>query len=526
MLSRLWQKLFLAFALLSVAALLALYFLQQRAFQRDFLDYTNRVSIGRLEAGAVQIGRRYAEVGDWSFLHRQPRVFENLLDGGSGRLREGPGLGAGPREDARDGPREGRPARDIRDMKPGEGRPREPGAYPPLDRRDPPPPRDGEPEGRMPYEKSPPRKKIDPLNFNTRVSLIAADGRHVIGNPAVPLDSPSIAVKSGGEVIGKLLLAPSPALQSDADLAFAAAQTRHALTAAIGVLIGALLLAWILARWLLKPVKALGAASNRLAAGEYEVRIDVDRRDELGDLARDFNRLAGALERNRQARRDWGADIAHELRTPLSILRGEIQALQDGVRPLNGGALSSLQAECARLTALVEDLYQLSLSDIGALEYHFAPLNLAALIERIAGEHRVALEQAGIALALSLPSRPAFVRADELRLSQLFVNLLTNTRRYTDSPGKVSMALSEDAGSVRVTIDDTPPGVAAELLPRLFDRLFRVEGSRARAAGGAGLGLAICKNIVDAHGGIIAAEHSPLGGLRITIELPLLKGAS
>ncbi len=508
--TRLWQKLFLAFAALSVAALLALYLLQQRAFQRDFLDYTNRISIGRLEAGAVQIGRRYAQVGDWSFLVRQPRVFENLLDGGDGRPR------GGQRDDRP--PRDERPPRE-------DGPPPRDDLRPPRER--PPVQRDAEAPNRPPVDRPPAKRRIDALNFNSRVALLDTEGRLVIGNPNVPRDSPSIAVKSEGVVVGSLLLAPLPDLQNDADVAFAAAQTRHALVAAIGVLIGALLAAWALARWLLKPVKALSAGSQQLAAGDYSVRIDADRRDELGELADDFNHLAAALEENQQARRQWGADIAHELRTPLSILRGEIQALQDGVRPLEPAALASLQAECARITSLVEDLYQLSLSDAGALEYKFVPLNLAALLESMVGEYRGAFESAGLTVSLApLPATPPMVNGDERRLSQLFANLLTNAMRYTDAPGNVQVELASAAGGWRITIDDTPPGVAPHHLPKLFDRLYRVEASRNRNAGGAGLGLAICRNIVGAHKGRIDAGASPLGGLRITIDLPARKPAA
>ena len=503
--TRLWQKLFLAFAALSVAALLALYFLQQRAFQRDFLDYTNRMSISRLESGAVQIGRRYAQVGDWSFLTRQPRVFENLLEGGDGHPRGGLRDDRPPRED-------GPPPRDE--------------FRPPRDRV-PPAQRGADAPNRPGLDRPPPKKRIDALNFNTRVALLDNEGRLVIGNPNVPRDSPSIAVKSEGVVVGSLLLAPLPALQSDADVAFAAAQTRHALIAAIGVLIGALLAAWILARWLLTPVKALSAGSRQLASGDYKVRIDAGRRDELGQLAEDFNHLAAALERNREARRQWGADIAHELRTPLSILRGEIQALQDGVRPLEPAALASLQAECARMTSLVEDLYQLSLSDAGALEYKFVPLDLAALLDSMVGEYRGAFESAGMTVSLAaLPAAPAIVNGDERRLNQLFANLLTNAMRYTDSPGKVLVELAANAGGWRITFDDTPPGVAPQHLPKLFDRLYRVEASRNRNAGGAGLGLAICRNIVDAHKGRIDASTSPVGGLRISIDLPARKAAA
>ena len=240
----------------------------------------------------------------------------------------------------------------------------------------------------------------------------------------------------------------------------------------------------------------------------------------MGTLAQDFNRLADALERNQQARRDWGADIAHELRTPLSILRGEIQALQDGVRPVTAESLTSLQSECTRLTALVGDLYQLALSDAGALEYRFVAINLGAVVMDAADEYRHTLTDAGLSLTVDALPPDMVVRGDEVRLAQMLGNLLVNARRYTDSPGAIRIRAARAGRDWKLCIEDSPPGVPTNLLPKLFDRLFRVESSRSRAVGGAGLGLAICRNIVEAHGGRIEAGASSLGGLAITVSLP------
>lgn len=521
MLNRLWQKLFLAFAALSVTTLLAMYFLQQRAFQRDFLDYVNRIGIERLEQAAARLGKRYEEVGDWRFVAHQPRSFENFINGGE----VFPALGPQPPREGKDDFRN-RPPRDARGPPPPrdhgpDGRPDGPPVDRPMDRGEERNFRDRRPPGGdQPEPRPPPNRKVDALNFQTRVLLLAADGGLIIGNPAVPRDAPSVTVKSKGEIVGRLLLAPLPELQSEADVTFARSQTRHTLIAAAVVLGCSLLLAWLLARWLLDPIKALSAGSQRLAAGDYRTRIAVARADELGALALDFNRLAEALERNQQARRDWGADIAHELRTPLSILRGEIQALQDGVRPVTAEALASLQAECSRLTALVGDLYQLALSDAGALEYRFVAMDLGAVVMDAADEHRRALSDAGLTLTIDALPPNMVVRGDELRLAQMLGNLLVNARRYTDSPGTIRIRAVRAGQDWKLCIEDSPPGVPANLLPKLFDRLFRVEASRSRAAGGAGLGLTICRNIVEAHGGRIEAGASPLGGLAITVSLP------
>ncbi len=513
MLNRLWQKLFLAFAALSVTTLLALYFLQQRAFQRDFLDYVNRIGVERLEQAAARIGKRYEEVGDWRFVARQPRSFDSFINGAEVFPVREPQPSRDEKADFRD-----RPPRDMRGPPPPRD-PRQDGR--PEERReergfrDRPPPGGDQPEPRPPLN-----RKVDALNFQTRVLLLTADGGLIIGNPAVPRDAPSVPVKSKGEIVGRLLLAPLPELQNEADVTFARSQTRHTLIAATVVLGCSLLLAWLLARWLLDPIKALSAGSQRLAAGDYRTRIAVTRADELGSLAQDFNRLAEALERSQQARRDWGADIAHELRTPLSILRGEIQALQDGVRPMTAEALASLQAECGRLTALVGDLYQLALSDAGALEYRFVAIDLGAVVMDAADEHRRSLGDAGLTLTIDALPPNMVVRGDELRLAQMLGNLFVNARRYTDAPGAIRIRAARAGQDWKLCIEDSPPGVPTNLLPKLFDRLFRVETSRSRAAGGAGLGLAICRNIVDAHGGRIEAGASTLGGLAITVSLP------
>ena len=362
------------------------------------------------------------------------------------------------------------------------------------------------------------------MNLQTRVALFDDQNRWVIGNPAVPPDSPSIPIRVANEVVGRLLIAPQPALDNDVDVAFVRSQSQHATSAAIGVVLVSLLAAWLLARWLLSPVKTLGLRMQQLAAGEYRERIAVSRNDELGELAQNYNRLADTLARNQESRRSWGADIAHELRTPLSILRGEIGALQDGIRPFNREALDSLQAECGRLTALVEDLYQLALSDAGALSYRFEIFDLNELVRETEREYARRFRDAGLTLTSVLSRESLMVRADHQRLVQLFGNLLTNCQRYTDAPGSVCITThrvpNATGNTVDLVIEDSPPGVPSESMARLFDRLYRVDSSRSRAAGGAGLGLTIARSIAEAHSGSLVADASPLGGLRVRLSLP------
>ena len=351
-----------------------------------------------------------------------------------------------------------------------------------------------------------------------RLALFDVGGDRIVGRPDVPADAPTVDIELEGRRIGALRLAPQPEISDATDVAFARAQLRNALIAAVAMLALALLLAFALARWLLEPVRALAAGTRALAAGDYARRIDVARGDELGRLAVDFNHLATTLEQARETRRRWGADIAHELRTPLSVLRGEIQALQDGVRAPTPAALDSLNAECERLGGLIEDLYQLSLADAGALEYRFERVDLGEIVHDALDLQHRACADAGLALESDIGAIP--IRGDARRLAQLVANLLANARRYTDAPGRIRVEAKATRDGARLVIEDTPPGVSADALPRLFDRLYRVESSRSRAAGGAGLGLAICRAIVEAHGGRIEASTSALGGLRVVVDLP------
>jgi two-component system sensor histidine kinase BaeS len=227
------------------------------------------------------------------------------------------------------------------------------------------------------------------------------------------------------------------------------------------------------------------------------------------------------LEKNEQARRQWVADISHELRTPLAVLRGEIEALQDGVRQPTPAAVASLHAEVLRIGRLVDDLYQLALSDIGALNYRKDRVSLTGVLEDALEAFRPEFERKGIVLQYAPPPREILLFADPERLHQLFANLLENSLRYTDEEGRLEVALGQERGMAILTLRDSAPGVSAADLERLFDRLYRVEGSRSRASGGAGLGLSICRNIVEAHGGDIAAVSSPLGGVAVTVKLPL-----
>lgn len=488
---RLWHRLFLAFAVLSVAIIAGFVAWQQRNFRTGFSTYLNEVAQQKLQTAGERLADAYVEHGSWDFLRHDMRAFEALVD--PFRTRRG-GVPEIP--------------------------PPVPSA-PPQTHVEPPP---GEPE--PPGADGPPPRIEPPLHGGpaNRLLLVDAAGAPVVGDPRL-LDSDDIlrvpVQPAGKAVVGHLLARKIPTRAfGGPDLAFALAQRHAAIVAGVVALLVALGFAFAIARWLLAPVRALTAGVHALTAGDYAQRIAPTGSAELGALARDFNRLAQTLEAHREARRRWGADIAHELRTPLAVLRGEISALQDGVRAPTPAAFDSLAAEGDRLSGLIEDLYQLALADAGALEYRFETLDLADVVRDAAQPQKRACADANLALELNLPGDALPVRGDARRLGQLLDNLIANARRYTDAPGRIRIELARMKDAARLILDDTPPGVPAESLPMLFERLYRVDAARGRASGGAGLGLAICRAIVEAHGGTISAEASPLGGLRILVDLP------
>lgn len=504
---RLWHRLFLAFAASSVLGLLAFAWWQQRVFHEGFLAYLDQAALDQVQPATARLAAAYREQGNWDFLRDDPRRFDTLVEGREWRAGETP-----PRlpHDAT------RPHDDDRRPPP----PPPPPPTPPQDR----PPAIGD-EDRA--ASGPPMPGGHPPPGGPRphhVTLLDANGERVVGDPRFDANAHLLTITLDGKEIGSLRVQRLPRISGLQDLAFAQAQARSALVALLVLLVGAFAAAFALARWLLAPVRALAEGTHALAAGDFARRIDASRKDELGALAADFNRLAATLENHREARRRWGADIAHELRTPLSVLRGEVQALQDGIRFPSPRAFASLDAECGRLSALIDDLYQLALADAGALEYRFVPLDFGELVRHVAESQSSLCKQDDLRLEIAIEAVPE-ISGDPHRLSQLVENLLANARRYTDAPGLLRVSLAAHPGAAALVVEDSAPGVGDEHLPRLFDRLYRVESSRRRAAGGAGLGLAICRAIVEAHGGRIIAGHSSLGGLRVEVRLPLASGA-
>jgi two-component system sensor histidine kinase BaeS len=469
---RLWHRWLLLSAGLVVLALVALLWAQSRGFEQGLLGYARTLEESRLPEIAERLAAEYRESGSWRRLERQPRRWLRLVR---------PGLDAA--------------------------------ILPP------PPPREQAPgPGAEPVSGRTPRGHA--LDFLHRLTLLDAQGR-LLNGPRPGADALRRPIELDGVLIGELALTPMPVLYESAALEFAKAQRQHALWIAAPVLLLAVLASWALSRRLLRRLDTLALASRRLAGGDYAVRVGPQGEDELGELARDFDRMAEALQQAQQARDRWIADISHELRTPLTVLRGELQALQDGIRPLDGAALDSLLAEAERLSRRVDDLYALALSDSGGLRYRFETIDLGALLRAMIDSRRTLFAQAGLQLQLHCEAseHATLARGDAARLEQLLDNLLGNALRYTDAPGEVQVNLHVHEGHARLQFDDSAPSVSGDELPHLLERHFRA-GTAEPRTGGAGLGLAICRNIVDAHAGRMTLAASPLGGLRVNVELP------
>ncbi|KAA5933516.1 two-component system sensor histidine kinase BaeS [Pantoea sp. Bo_2] len=362
--------------------------------------------------------------------------------------------------------------------------------------------------------------QLPPHGWRTQFWILDQQYKVMVGPraPVPPEGTRRNITTSTGKVVGWVIGSPPERLTRSTDINFDQQQRRTSwIIVGLSTLLAALA-TWLMARGLLAPVKRLVDGTHHLAAGNFATRVEVSSRDELGQLAGDFNLLASSLEKNESMRRAFMADISHELRTPLAILRGELEAMQDGVRKLTPDAIASLQSEVVVLTKLVEDLHQLSLSDVGALAYRKQATDLVQLLEVTAGSFAERYRAHGLTLKLNLPDHAPFF-GDPDRLIQLFTNLLENSLRYTDSGGRVEVTLKYEAPHWHIEFDDSAPGVDREHQVQIFERFFRTEGSRNRASGGSGLGLAICKNIADAHGGDIHAAHSDLGGLKIALHL-------
>ena len=372
---------------------------------------------------------------------------------------------------------------------------------------------------RIRHRGPPPPPPWDQSGLSTRVRLLDANSDYVIGPPAGEEKVFLLPIEVDKKTVGWLSLSPFKLPRSELEKKFRSEQLLALYPIAAGSLVLALLIGILMGRHLIRPVKSLAKAAHDMAGGKLEARVENNSRDELGQLSRDFNHLAETLERNELMRRRSMADISHELRTPISILRGGIEAMQDGIHPLDLKYLNRLHSNLMSLNQLVDDLYDLALFDAGALNYNMLSFDLSEELLTVAEANEVKFRDHGLRFRYDI-TPDLIIAGDDRRIRQVINNLLKNSRRYTDSGGEVVFHAYRQNEHIVIELNDAAPGVEPEKLQLLFDRFYRVESSRSRAGGGAGLGLAISRSMVEAHQGSIEAAASELGGLKITIKLP------
>jgi two-component system, OmpR family, sensor histidine kinase BaeS len=456
--------------------ILCLFLIMWWSLDREFYQYIRMIDQDRLAQTISDLGRKYDEKGSWDFLKDTPPRW-----GVSGDISSSldPKVGSPPSF---------KPGiNKIGDVRP---------MLPPFDVKKP----------------------------NGPLIILDGNKKPVFGfhTPDEKFDFRPIIVRD--KTVGYVGLMSPRHFLHPMQVQFLSRQKLALVLGASGMVLVVIIISLPLSRRLVKPIKEIAAATHNIASGRYTSRISISSSNELGQLARDFNAMALTLEKHERERRQWVADISHELRTPIAVLQGEIEALLDGIHTITPETIRSLHAETQRLKYLVEDLYQISLSDLGALTYRKEYLDPLDVLKNSIESYSAEFDRKHISLMLNVSGDAETTGfADRERLNQLFLNLLENSLRYTDAGGKLSIGAQVDNGFLTIEFQDSEPGVCVQDRERLFERFYRVEESRNRESGGAGLGLTICKNIVDAHEGVISAHESPFGGLMIRITLPVLR---
>ncbi len=372
---------------------------------------------------------------------------------------------------------------------------------------------------------APPNRDHDRF-FIHKTVLLDSDGNLVFGKDKDAKMLFSRVLKYNGEKIGTLSIKAREMIPPPLKKLFTEIGLALIFVAVIAIAIS-FLIANFLSKYFLLPVSKLANATKKFSEYDFSSRITLDRKDEIGMLAKDFNEMADRLDKYEKMRKQWIADIAHELRTPLSIMQAEIEAVQDSVWPLSMKTMDHLHGEIIYLAKTVNELHLLSVAESKGLTLNLEEISVYSLLNDAAERFKEKFKSAGIGFE-SEPYKYSniFVLADAYLLRTVVNNLMENTLRYTDKPGQLNVNSYKEDSMAVIVFDDTPPAVPEEYIDRIFDRLFRVDSSRSRKHGGSGLGLATCKTHIEALNGTIEGAASPLGGLRIIIKIPLYKGES
>ncbi len=439
-----------------------MYLVSAWSFQHGFLDYVNRTELNKLEALARALQSEYAEQQSWDYLEKNRRHWNHLLDQhllNPVELNESTLMRS------------------------------------PF-------------QGREPAEN---RKK-------ERVILLNHQQKPVVGTRYIENQAIYKPIMYNNRIVGYLGIEKKVELSHQLDRIFSQQQQLNLVLIALGSILISIVIALPFSSRLIKPIVNLLKATLSLTKGDYTQRVGIHSKDEIGQLSKAFNDMAENLQKQEHMQRRWLADISHELRTPLAVAKAETEAMLDGVRAVSTENLQSLHQEINHLNALVEDLYELSRYELEVLKPNKKTVSIAPLLQELLKSFSSEFKNRGLEIECECPNLK--IHADPTKLTQVFINLIQNNLRYTREGGKVFIKISKQGNNIRIQWEDDGPGVSESNLDKLFDRLFREDESRASLLKGSGLGLSICKSIIESHHGKITAYLSGYGGLGIDILLP------
>jgi len=351
--------------------------------------------------------------------------------------------------------------------------------------------------------------------------IVLPAGSYEMGDivSAAVLDQGS-AILANERVVGTALIIGDPPPMGGLERRYIARTNVGLLYAALGGLALALVLGIVLARALTHPIRDLTSAIHSMAAGDFKQQVDIQSHDELGELAVAFNQMSVELDRLQTARRRMTADIAHDLRSPLTVIGGYVESMREGVLAPTAERLDAVHAEVRHLERLVDDLRTLSQAEAGELRLNREPLAPSLLLERMLQSYRPLAIRQSVSLRVEVQPDLPDANIDADRMAQVLGNLIANSLRYTPPQGEIVLGARRSNASLVLSVRDTGTGIAPDALPHVFDRFYRADAARSRTDE-SGLGLAIARSIVEAHGGSISAESSPGLGTTITITLPI-----
>jgi two-component system sensor histidine kinase BaeS len=354
-----------------------------------------------------------------------------------------------------------------------------------------------------------------------RVTLLDHQSRYLAGLKVNQTNLDYRHLYSNGKLIGFLLVKRSNSWPDEVTKQFLNAYRDSIIRFVLLSIALSAITAIVLAIHFRRPLIRLRDGTQLLAQGKFDTRLSNKRSDELGELTDNFNLLAQKLERIEQDRRQWVADTSHELRTPVSVIRAQIEAFQDGIRTPNSENLSLLLRQILSLDKLINELYELTQLDTASTQLQRSEVNISSMLQDISSSFEEKFKRAQLHFEFKHGQHDlVLVDVDQQRLSQVFINLLENSVRYTAEGGRIELRLEQDRDGTSITLDDSAPGLDEQQMLKLGQRFYRPDAARSRKHGGSGLGLSLCVRVIEAHHGQVIFSESHLGGLRIQITLP------